>query len=155
MFMKRPVSLYVLYVLHLLLIVSASAGGILMLVNPDGSLLGLEVSRLAYTPFTDYRLPGILLLLSNAIFPLLALVGLVAKPSWKSVGVLNIYPSIHWAWAYSLYTGIIVIVWITVQLLLTSYFWMHPVVIFLALLIILFTMIPANIRYFAEKHELW
>lgn len=73
-----------MYVLHVMLIVSASVGGILMPVNPDGSLLGLEI-----------------------------------------------------------------------QLLLTSYFWMHPVMIFLALLIIFFTMIPANIRYFAEKYGFW
>ncbi len=102
--------------LHLLLIVSASVGGILILgesgwfpVGPGGvavgvyPVYGLSVARYS-SAFVECHFPF-----------LSALVGLVAKPSWKSVGVLNIYPSIHWAWAYSLYTGIIVIVWITVR----------------------------------------
>ena len=146
--MKRPISLYFLFFLHTILIISAFIGAGMMIYEPDGSLLGLDIERLHRTMFPNYLAPGILLLLSNGIFPLLALMGLLFKPNWYKLDILNIYGNTHWGWTYSLYTGIIVITWITVQLLLTAYFWMHAAVIFLALFIIIFTLLPQHIRYY-------
>jgi hypothetical protein len=146
--MKRPVSLYALFLFHLPLTFCALVGGIMMVIKPDGSLLGLEISRLKYTPFPNYLLIGILLFFFSGVFPLFTLVGLVIKPFWKSAGVFNMYNNMHWAWTYSLYAGIISILWITVQMFFTAYLWMYPVVILLGLLVIIFTLVPANIRYF-------
>ena len=146
--MKRPITLYILFFLHIFLIVGAFIGGSMMIYEPNGSLLGLETDRLHRTVFPNYFIPGILLLLSNGIFPLIALIGLLFKPNWKKFNVFNIYSNTHWGWTYSLYTGIIVITWITVQLLLTAYFWMHAAVIFLALIILIFTLMPQHIRYY-------
>eukprot|EP01034_Spumella_vulgaris_P007457 gene7457-9504_t len=56
---------------------SAIAGAGMMLWKPDGSLLGLDVARLRYTGFPDYRMPGLLLLVLNALLPLFTLVGLI------------------------------------------------------------------------------
>jgi hypothetical protein len=40
---------------------SAIVGGVLLIVRPDGSLLQASESALASTPFTDWRIPGVLL----------------------------------------------------------------------------------------------
>jgi hypothetical protein len=41
--------------------VAASVGGVLLAVRPDGSLLKADRAALSRSPFTDWRLPGILL----------------------------------------------------------------------------------------------
>jgi len=41
--------------------VAAFAGGIALVARPDGSLLQAKVSALHGTPFTDWRVPGLLL----------------------------------------------------------------------------------------------
>lgn len=40
---------------------TALAGGLLLAVAPDGSLLAADTQALVNSPFTDYRWPGILL----------------------------------------------------------------------------------------------
>lgn len=41
--------------------VTGLVGGLLLAVNPDGSLLRADLATLADTPFTDWRVPGVLL----------------------------------------------------------------------------------------------
>jgi hypothetical protein len=41
--------------------VTALAGGVLLSTRPDGALLQAKLSALAGSPFTDWRVPGILL----------------------------------------------------------------------------------------------
>jgi hypothetical protein len=41
--------------------VMALVGGALLAAEPDGSLLQADISALASSPFSDYRLPGLLL----------------------------------------------------------------------------------------------
>src|ERR1700761_3790747 len=41
--------------------VTGLAGGVLLAIGPDGSLLRADRSVLAGTPFSDWRLPGVLL----------------------------------------------------------------------------------------------
>src|SRR4051794_23990800 len=40
---------------------AAFAGGLLLAVRPDGSLLQAQTSALAYSPFSNWRIPGLLL----------------------------------------------------------------------------------------------
>lgn len=82
----------------------------------------------------------------NGLLPLFVFAGLLLKPGWQWASALNIYHNRHWAWTYSLYSGIIVIAWITVQLVMTQYFWLQPVMIFTGLLIIICTMTPAVMK---------
>ncbi len=41
--------------------------------------------------------------------------------------------------------------WVAVQLVLTPYFWLQPVVICLGLLILVLTLMPATIKYFTTN----
>ena len=145
--MKRPFILYPLLSLHLFLGLSALVGGGLLMIDPDGALLGMKPGWLDHSPFSTYFLPGFILLLFNGLLPLLTFIGLLFKPDWNKVNVLNIYIKRHWAWAYSLYSGIILITWITVQITMTHYFWLQPVMIFTGLLIIIFTLFPTVMDY--------
>ncbi|MCG3164989.1 MAG: hypothetical protein POELPBGB_00749 [Bacteroidia bacterium] len=148
--MKRPFFLYMLCIVHLLVGLNAAAGGVLMMLKPDGALLGMKQEWLANSPFENYFIPGLLLFFMLGIFSLFTVWGLLRKPQLKVFNVLNIYPDMHWAWAYSLYSGIITITWILIQMLLTQYFWLQPLIIFFGLLVIVFTLIPGVITCFKK-----
>jgi hypothetical protein len=98
----------------------------------------------------NFLIPGIILFVFNGLLPLLVAVGLFFKPPWIFFNRINIYKGKHWAWAYSLYSGIITIVWIIVQQLLTDYFVFQPIVALIGLLIIVFTLMPRVMSYCSE-----
>lgn len=149
--MERPFFLYLLYGLLLFQGIGAVYGGGLLLIKPDGSLLGMDSEWLAHSPFDTYLIPGFILFTLIGLIPLLALVGMLTKPEWKWANSLNIYSNRHWAWTFSLYSGILVIIWITVQLIMTQYFWLQPVMIFTGLFIIIFTLTPAVMKNFESS----
>ncbi|MBK7231271.1 MAG: hypothetical protein IPH93_03095 [Saprospiraceae bacterium] len=146
--MNRPFFLYPLILLHAFLGIGAFAGGGMLLLKPDGSLLGMNPEWLEHSPFNNYLIPGVILFIFCGFLPLLTLIGLLLKPNWRWPNALNIYSDKHWAWAFSLYSGIIVISWITIQLIMTQYFWLQPVMIFTGLLIIIFSLTPPVMKYF-------
>jgi hypothetical protein len=142
-----------LCLLHIFLGINGLVGGLLLAVKPDGSLLGMQTGWLDNSPFKSYLIPGILLLTFLGILPLLTLSGLIIKKNWAWAEIFNIYKNKNWAWSFSLYTGIVAIFWITVQLLMTQYFWIQPVIIFLGLFIIILTMTPEVIRHFENDQR--
>ncbi|MDO1446715.1 hypothetical protein Q0590_10660 [Rhodocytophaga aerolata] len=151
--MKRPPELYFLFLLHLLLSLNALVGGGLLIAEPSGSLLGMSPDWLRHTPFTTYLLPGLILFVMVGLFPLLTLFGLLLRANWPWVQVANIYSDKHWAWAYSLFSGIILLTWITVQQLITQYFWLQPILLIMGLLILVFTLLPRVQQYYSLKNE--
>lgn len=85
----------------------AFAGGAALIASPDGSSLGLPLSLLKGTPFRDYYLPGLILLIANGALPTLAALATLVKVSWAS--------KIH------ILSGTVLIGWIAVQVLLIGY----------------------------------
>jgi len=146
--MNRPFLLYPLVFLLAFLGIGAIAGGGMLFIKPDGSLLGMDPEWLEHSPFNNYLIPGLILFTFSGFLPLLTLLGLLLKPNWRWTNAFNIYSDKHWAWAYSLYSGIIVITWITIQLIMTQYFWLQPVMIFTGLLIIVLSLTPSVMKYF-------
>jgi len=140
--LKHKPSLILLCVLHIFLGINGLTGGLLLIIKPDGSLLGMQMDLLNNSPFSNYLIPGVLLLLFLGGLPLFTFYGLIKRSNWKWVRALNIYRDRYWSWSFSLYTGIIAIFWITIQLLLTQYFWIQPIIIFVGLFIIVLTMVP-------------
>jgi hypothetical protein len=134
--------------LHLFLGVNGLIGGMLLIIKNDGSLLGMQVEWLSRSPFKNYLIPGILLFLFLGILPLVTFLGIIKKRNWRLTNLFNLYTNKNWAWSFSLYTGIIAITWITVQLILTQYFWIQPVIIFNGLFIIIATLLPDIIEHF-------
>lgn len=146
--LKKPLVLFILCLIHIILGINGLIGGFMLFLKPDGSLLGMQADWLIRSPFKNYLIPGLLLSIFLGILPLFTSAALLMKKNWRWINVFNIYLKMHWAWSFSLYTGIIAIFWITFQLLLTQYFWIQPVIIFFGLFIIILTMVPAVIDYF-------
>jgi hypothetical protein len=59
--LRRSRKVRVLVPLEMVTGVAALIGGVLLAVAPDGSLLSADVAALEGGPFTDWRLPGLLL----------------------------------------------------------------------------------------------
>jgi hypothetical protein len=147
--MKRPFELFPLLLLHLLLSFNALAGGALLIWEPHGSLMGLTQERLANTPFTTYLVPGLLLFIFMGLLPLLTLFSLLLKPAWSWPNFVNMYRNKFWGWTFSLFSGIVLLIWITVQMLITPFIWLQLLMLILGLLIILFTLLPRVQKYYA------
>ena len=142
--LKRNSARYFLTGILLLLSIGALYGGSSMLLYPDGSQLGLPSGLLEETPFSNYRIPGFLLLVLLGLFPLLTAYGLVFRHSFRWTRALNLFPKYHWSWTFSYYTGIVLILWINMQLLLgIGFHLLHFVYDMLGLLIIIITQLPA------------
>ena len=141
-------SIILLSLLQLFLGINGLIGGILLVLKTDGSLLGMQVDWLIRSPFKNYLIPGILLSLFLGILPLITFLGLIKRRNWRFTNLFNLYRDKNWAWSFSLYTGIIAIFWITIQLILTQYFWIQPLIIFNGLFIIIVTMIPEVKKHF-------
>lgn len=146
---KRPFQLYLLCLLLLFISVGALYGGGALILKPDGSLLGMQ-PLLGKIPFPNFLVPGIILLVFNGLLPLFVLVGLLFKPNWKFANVLNLYKDKHWAWAYSLYSGIVMLFWIIIQQFLTDFFVLQPIVALTGLLIMVFTLMPRVMAYYEK-----
>jgi hypothetical protein len=141
-------SIILLCLLHLFLGTNGVIGGILLMIRTDGSMLGMQSDWLSHSPFNSYFIPGVLLFLFVGIIPLMTFLGLVKSRNWRLPNLFNIYRNRNWAWSFSLYTGIIAISWITIQLIMTQYFWIQPVIIFNGLLIIIMTLLPEIMKRF-------
>jgi hypothetical protein len=146
--MKGPFLMYPLYALLLFLGISGTFGGGMLILQPDGSLLGMAPDWLEKSPFNSYFIPGFILFALIGLLPLLTFVGLLLKPDWTWANLFNIYSNRYWAWTYSLYSGFILIIWITVQLIMTQYFWLQPVMIFTGILILILTLTPPVMKKF-------
>ncbi|MBL7825698.1 MAG: hypothetical protein JNJ57_03640 [Saprospiraceae bacterium] len=147
---RRPLQLYLLLFLQLILGTGAFYGSWKLLTDPMG--FGMNPEWLAGTPFKSYVIPGLILLVCNGLFPLLIVWGLIARPQTGPWGALNIYSDRHWAWTYSLFSGIMLIGWITVQLMMVPSFWLQPTFLVVGLLILILTLTPGVMRYYLVKN---
>jgi hypothetical protein len=98
---------YLLIVAVLFQALSGIGGGVALLVDPAGGLIGMPVSMLAHSPFDDFLLPGLILLLVLGVVPLCV--------SW---GLWRRRP---WAWHGSVFVGASLIIWISVQVAMVGY----------------------------------
>lgn len=117
----RPIAVWLLIVLQVLLGLGGLAGGGALVLAPDGRLLQMPVSLLNDTPFTDFLLPGALLFTFMSLLPVAVAYGLWRRPAPRLPEKINPFKGIHWAWAGSLAVGAAVMIWITVQVMLIGY----------------------------------
>jgi hypothetical protein len=149
--MKRPLAFYPLVFLLVLLGISAVFGGIVLMLDPR--IMGASEELLVGTPFSGFFLPGLILFVFNGLFPILTAFGLLCRPDWAWADTLNLYPDRHWAWAYALYAGFGIIIWITVQITMIAFSWFQPAYIVVGLLILICTLTPGVTNYFYTPHK--
>jgi hypothetical protein len=152
MMKNKPFALYLLALLLLVQSLGGLFGGISLVASPSGAILQMPVSMLEGSPFSDFLVPGLILLLFLGIFPGILAVALLKRPVWKWFGMLNIYPGIHWSWTYSLYLGIMLVVWILVEIMWIDYDLLQTAYGLLGVAIIIITGLPGTMRHFGWKN---
>jgi hypothetical protein len=95
---------YVLLTLLILLGLSGLAGGAVMAADPSGAVMGLSVSMLEGLSIANIMLPGLFLMSVMGAAPL--------------VIALGVWRRLPWAWAAALIQGILLVLWIGLQIAL-------------------------------------
>ena len=85
----------------------AVAGAAGLLAAPDGSKMGWTTEQLRGTPFDDYFVPGLILLLTNGVLPAVVIAGTLKRSLWAYWGHVAV--------------GAALVGWIVIQLLLIGY----------------------------------
>jgi len=123
--------------------IGAFYGGLAFIIRPDGSLFRMQVEILSGSPFRDFQIPGIILLLTFGLFPLLVIWCLIKKPESKFLNRLNLLYDYHFAWTFSVYIGVGQIIWISIQtLMINDTGILHTIYTGLGLLIICIALLP-------------
>lgn len=102
----------------------AMYGGLLLILNPDGSSLGLDLSYLDPSPFATYLIPGLILFFANGVFSLAVLIILLSR-------------NYNAPW-FVMAQGAVLLGWIGMQLLMVNYiYFLHAVMAAAGLLLLL------------------
>jgi hypothetical protein len=140
-------------VILLLLIVAFQAlgglyGGVTLVLDPSGDLLGLPISVLDNAPFNDFLVPGLILLIVLGVFPLIVTVALWTKPNWNTMAWLERIFGEHWAWVGAGVVGVGLAIWLLVELWWVGYSALLLVYGLVAALILILTLLPSTRRYY-------
>lgn len=134
---------FILILLITIQVVSGFYGSYMLISDPYGSSF-ISAEFLKGTSFDSYLIPGLILLILLSIFPLLALIGLIFRPEWKWIDLINIRKSTHWGLTFALYTGLMLIIWIGTQVrMIGSVHPLQPVIMILGILITALCLIPS------------
>jgi hypothetical protein len=129
--------------------IGAFFGGIALLIHPDGSFLQMPGELLANSPFKSFLIPGIILLITFGILPAFVIYGLIKKPENRFFDRLNLIYDYHFAWTFSVYIGIALIIWINIQtLILNSVGILHTIYSSLGILIVCIALLPQTRNHY-------
>ncbi len=84
--MALPRSQWLLVALEFPLVAGACLGGVALVADPTGALLGLSPTILRMTPFATFLLPGILLLLGFGAVPVAVAIASLRRHRWAAWG---------------------------------------------------------------------
>lgn len=150
--MKISKALGFLIFLMAFLGIGAIGGGGVLIVSPDGELMGMPLSLLDQSPFSNFLIPGIVLFTSLGLAPILLIFALVNKPASPFAEMLNCYKDMHWAWTYSIYIVFVLIIWIQLEMIfIQTVSWMHTFYIIFALIMLFITLLPSIRRRYIKS----
>lgn len=123
--------------------IGALGGGGVLIISPDGSLMGTPVSTLANSPFENFLIPGIILFAVLGIVPCLLSVALYKKTVLPFAERLNFFHDMRWQWSFSIYVAFALIIWLQVQMIIfQAVHWLHTFYMFYAIVIIFVGLLP-------------
>jgi hypothetical protein len=103
---KRPGTVWGLIVLTAIQALGGIPAGIGLVSDPIGNI-GMPLSILKGSPFKDFLIPGLILLVVLGLFPLAVFYGLVRRRGW--------------GWWLSVAVGAGVVIWIVTEVVLLGY----------------------------------
>jgi hypothetical protein len=130
---RRGPAVSLLLVLLLVQGIGGTAGGASLVARPNGAVMHMPVSYLKGSPFADYLVPGLCLLLVLGVWPFVTFAGLWLRRAWA------------WYSAVAIGCGLVIFELVEVQFIPFS--WMQPVFGTVGALIALLSLTPAVRRY--------
>ena len=115
---SRPFSLRLLLACLAFLSASAAFGGIVLVINPTGGLIGMPVSLLRFSPVHDFLIPGLILGCVFGFGSFAAILALRFHPVWSLGSLLTHATGEHWTWSLALAIGLGQVIWIVTQMLM-------------------------------------
>lgn len=149
---KKPLEVYILIAALLFLSLGGFFGGVMLIYDPSGISIQMSSGLINGTPFTNYLLPAIILFIFLGILPAIVFWGLIKKPEWKYFNLFNVYRGVHWAWTYSLYTGIILVLWMDFEIMFVGYHeFIQTFYSLFGVIIIILSLLPGVKDYYRLK----
>jgi hypothetical protein len=126
--------------------ISAIGGGGALIISPSGKLLGgLPLSILEHSPFNDFLIPGIILLLVLGIFTVLIVFALLKKLNFQFAERFNLFSDMYWAWTFSIYIAFALIIWIQVETIyIQGVGWLQTFYMLFSIPMIIVALLPQN-----------
>jgi hypothetical protein len=115
---SRPAAVIILIVLNAILAFLGFASGANFLLDPSGGTHGMDTTILEGTPVGDFFLVGLFFVTFFGVLPILAIYGLWKLPRWRWTDAINKWTGQNWAWTATAAIGVILIVWIVVEVIL-------------------------------------
>ena len=147
---KRPIMLWPLVILLILLSMGGLSSGISMLVDPASGGYLQFADLLALLPVSNFILPGLFLLSVMEFFPLLLVYSLIKRPAWSRIDKLFGWSKHYWAWAGILLLVAIMGFWLVYEGWLIGWFPITKFTAILGLLIFLFAMLPGVRGFYSQ-----
>jgi len=129
--------------------IGAIYGGLSLIIYPDGSFFEMPINLLHNSPFKNFLLPGIILLVTFGIIPIYTIYAILKKPDNKFLQKLNLLYDYHFSWTFSVYIGLSLIIWINVQtLFFNAVDIIHTVYSSIGILIVCIALLPKTRQSF-------
>jgi len=112
----RPVPVIALVLLEAILAFFGFASGSQFILDPSGGTHNMDTSILEGTPVGDFLLVGVFFVTCYGILQILTIYGLWKLPRWRWTDPINKWTGQNWAWTATAATGVVLIVWIIVEI---------------------------------------
>lgn len=131
--------------------VSGLGGGLVLVLDPSGGLLGMPLSVLRHGPFTDFLIPGLILMLVLGVLPAFVAAGLWARPAFPAAAPLERAFGEHWSWIGAGVVGAGLLIWLAVELWITGASTLLVAYALLALAVIALALMPDTRRFYRTR----
>ena len=144
----RPLSVTLLTFLVLFQALSALFGGGALLLDPSGHLLGVPLSVLGGSPFSDFLLPALVLFVVLGVFPAFIGVALWTAPKWRGMTWLERSFHEHWAWTGAGVVAVALLIFLAVELWMVGFSGLLLFYGVIGVSILGLTLLPSTRRYY-------
>jgi hypothetical protein len=147
---SRPASLLWLLGCLVFLGLSAAFGGTVLTLNPNGTWLQIPLTILQFSPFRDFRIPGLILGIVFGLGSFATFLALWFRPAWRFAAAFTHFTGKHWSWSAAVAIGLGQVIWIITEIIMMRGLdWLQFVYGGLGLLIVLLAFLPSLRRYLA------